>query len=215
MLNYRVWRTLPILLSVAMCQFASAAWPTYQHDIARSGSTKEAAPANPKHQWTITAPAKPIAAWDEPALWDGYSKVYDLRNRQVFDKAFHVAVSGDRVFYGSTIDDQVHCVDASTGKQLWSHFTEGPVRLAPTVVGDRVYAGSDDGYVYCLDAISGELIWKRSPGPTNRRVAGNGRVVSPWAIRTGIVIRDNVAYCGGRRHPVRRCVRRGNESRHR
>lgn len=171
-------------------------WPTYQHDASRSGSTTEQAPRDPVHAWMYRSAVRPTPAWDEPALWDGWGKVYDLKNRQVFDKAFHVAVSGDRVFFGSSVDDQVHCLNTTTGEKVWSFFTEGPVRLAPTLHKDRVYVGSDDGFVYCLSAESGDLIWKKSPGPANRRVAGNGRVVSPWAIRTSVVIEGDTAYCG-------------------
>ena len=175
---------------------ASASWPTYQHDASRSGSTTESAPKDPKHAWTYTSPVPPKPAWDEPALWDGWSKTYDLKNRQVFDKVFHVAEANGRLFFGSSVDEQVHCLDSKTGEQLWSHFTEGPVRLAPTVHKNRVYVGSDDGFVYCLEAETGELIWKQSPGPQTRRVAGNGRVISPWAIRTSVVIEGDTAYCG-------------------
>lgn len=171
-------------------------WPTYQHDVARSGSTAESAPQAPRHSWTYQSPTRPISAWDEPALWDGWSKVYDLKNRQVFDKVFHVAVSNGRVYFGSSVDDQIRCLDAQTGQPIWTQFTEGPVRLAPTIANGRLYVGSDDGYVYCLSAESGEIIWKRNPGPGTRRVAGNGRVISPWAIRTSVVVQDDVAYCG-------------------
>ena len=59
-----------------------------------------------------------------------------------------------------------------------------------------MYVGSDDGFVYCLAAASGELIWKRCPGPGTRRVSGNGRVISPWAIRTGVVVEGDTLYCG-------------------
>ncbi len=131
-------------------------------------------------------------------MWDGWSKVHDLKNRQVFDRAFQVAIVKDRVYFGSSVDDKVYCLDASSGKPKWTFFTEGPVRLAPTVVGQRVFVGSDDGFVYCLDADSGKLVWKKRAGPTSRRVSGNGRVVSPWAIRTSIVpIGDTVCFGAG------------------
>lgn len=178
------------------CVVAFADWPTYQHDSSRSGSTSERAPRNPAHAWVYTSGTRPVPAWDEPALWDGWGKVFDLKNRQVFDRAFHVAVVGERVYFGSSVDDQLHCLDANTGETIWTFFTEGPVRLAPTLANGRVYFGSDDGFVYCLAADTGKLIWKQSPGPGTRRVAGNGRVISPWAIRTSVVIEGNTAYCG-------------------
>jgi len=184
------------LVFVLCCSFAFADWPTYQYDASRSGSTTESAPKDPKHAWTYKSPTPPVPAWDEPALWDGYSKVYDLKNRQVFDKVFHVVEAKGRVYFGSSVDEQVHCLDTKTGDTVWTYYTEGPVRLAPTLHNDRLYVGSDDGFVYCLNAENGELIWKKSPGPQTRRVSGNGRVVSPWAIRTGIVIESDTVYCG-------------------
>ena len=129
-------------------------------------------------------------------MWDGWSKVHNLTNRQVFDKAFHVAVVDGAVFFGSSVDDKVYCLDAGTGASRWEFFTEGPVRLAPTVVEGRVYVGSDDGYVYCLDAATGNLIWKHAPGGDQRRIPGNERMISPWAIRTGVVVHDGRLYCG-------------------
>ena len=59
----------------------------------------------------------------------------------------HLAVAADCVYFGSSADDKVYCLDARDGQVRWTFFTEGPVRLAPTVVGERVYAGSDDGAV--------------------------------------------------------------------
>ena len=194
------YRRVALLLGIGLLMPtpAGANWPTYRHDNSRSGSTEEAAPKNPHEQWTYRSPTRPIPAWDEPALWDGWSKTHDLKNRQVFDRAFQVAIVEGRVYFGSSVDDKVYCLDASTGKSKWTFFTEGPVRLAPTVVDKRVFVGSDDGFVYCLDADSGKLIWKKHPGPANRRVAGNGRVISPWAIRTSIVpVGDTVCFGAG------------------
>ena len=158
-MHIRPLRSILGLLCLFCASLAVADWPTYQHDGSRSGSTSDVAPKNPKHAWTYTSPTPPVPAWDEPALWDGWGKVYDLKNRQVFDKVFHVAVSNDRVYFGSSVDEQVHCLDTKTGETVWTFFTEGPVRLAPTVDNERVYVGSDDAFVYCLDAASGVIVW--------------------------------------------------------
>ena len=178
------------------CQPVLADWSTFQHDNARSGATDATLPGKLAQAWVYQSPVRPRPAWDEPAIWDGWSKTHNLTNRQVFDKAFHVAAAGDAVYFGSSVDDQVHCVDAATGRRRWRFFTEGPVRLAPTVANGRVYVGSDDGFVYCLTADEGKLIWRCRPGPTDRRLAGNGRVISQWPIRTGVVVVGNRAFCG-------------------
>ena len=173
----------------------AADWPTYGHDFARSAVTSEPLPVGLAEVWSYSTPVRPTPAWDEPALWDGWHKIYALKNRQVFDKALHVAVVGDAVFFGSSVDDKVYCLDAKTGRTRWTFYTEGPVRLAPTVSGGRVYVGSDDWRVYCLQADTGQLVWQQRPGPSDRRVPGNGRIISVWAIRTGVVVVDDTAYC--------------------
>jgi len=170
-------------------------WPTYAHDNARGASTSDILSFPLTQNWTFRSKVPPRPAWDEPATWDGYNKVYDLKNRQDFDKAFHVVSVGNSVFFGSSADDKVYSLDAKTGELKWQFYTEAPIRLAPSVSNNRIFIGSDDGYVYCLNANSGELIWRYRPGPSPRRIAGNGRLVSPWAIRTGIVVADGVAYC--------------------
>jgi outer membrane protein assembly factor BamB len=187
--------SLALLVLLDHNVFASD-WPTFQHDSARSGATLAEPPGDPVQFWQFKSLARPIPAWDEPAVWDGWSKTHNLTNRQVYDKALHVAAVGDAVYFGSSVDDKIYCVDADTGAVRWEFFTEAPVRLAPTVHQGRVYVGSDDGFVYCLDAATGNLAWRHQAGLTDRRMPGNGRMVSPWAIRTGVVIEGNRAYFG-------------------
>ena len=88
----------------------------------------------------------PRPAWPGgPAPADYWHKLHGLEHTSVHDFAFHVAVADGRLFYGSSADDTVRCLDAATGDELWAFVTEGPVRLAPAVAGGAVYVGSDDG----------------------------------------------------------------------
>ncbi len=193
---YCLWLLIAVVgIGLFPNRLRGEAWPTYRHDHARSGATSENLPIPLQLAWEYQAPARPRPAWDEPATWDGYNKVYNMSNRQVFDKALHVVAAGDHVFFGSSIDHKVYCLDARTGEQVWVFFTEGPVRLAPTLAEGKVFVGSDDGHVYCLDAASGKLLWRHRPGPQDLRVAGNGRVISLWPVRTSVVVMENVAYC--------------------
>ncbi|HEO71935.1 MAG TPA: methyltransferase domain-containing protein, partial [Candidatus Hydrogenedentes bacterium] len=85
-------------------------------------------------------------------------------------------------------------LEAATGEVAWSFITEGPIRLAPTVANAKVYVGSDDGHAYCLDAVAGALIWKRRAGPDATRLPGNGRMISLWPVRSGVVVNGPTAY---------------------
>jgi hypothetical protein len=60
----------------------------------------------------------------------------------------------------------------------------------------NVYFGSDDGYAYCVSADTRELRWRFSPRPAERRIVNNGRLVSMWPIRTGVLIDGDRAYFG-------------------
>ncbi|MEZ6045628.1 MAG: PQQ-binding-like beta-propeller repeat protein [Planctomycetaceae bacterium] len=123
---------------------------------------------------------------------------FGLKNRQEYDKAFHVAIVGDMVYFGSSVEDKVYALNLKTGEEVWRFYTEGPVRLAPTVANGKVYVGADDGYIYCLNSTDGQLVWKARPGKVDQRVPSNGRLTSLWAIRTGVVVLDEVAYfCAG------------------
>ncbi|MCA9039044.1 MAG: PQQ-like beta-propeller repeat protein [Planctomycetaceae bacterium] len=173
-------------------------WPTYYHDYSRSGVTTEKLNGFLEEKWVWKSRHRPSPAWDEPAKWDGWHRVFGLKNRQEYDKAFHVAIVGDVVYFGSSVEDKVFALNLKTGEELWRFYTEGPVRLAPTVADGKVYVGADDGYVYCLNSADGKLIWKKQTGKEDRRVPSNGRLTSLWAIRTGVVVLGETAYfCAG------------------
>lgn len=172
----------------------AADWPTYRGDYARSGVSTQALAAPPVVSWTWRSTHPPQPAWQGEAKWDGWNKVFDMKPRQAFDRAFHVVVAGQRAFFGSSADDQVRCLDTRSGTVRWTFFTEGPVRLAPTVHGDRLYFGSDDGCVYCLEAESGRQVWKTRATPGDRRIPGNGRLISAWPVRTSVVVQDGKVY---------------------
>ena len=169
-------------------------WPTYMHDNARAGHTTESIKVPLQLRWTISADTAPQMAWAGPNERTFEGKI--LRGRITFDDAFHVAVAGDRLYYGSSVDDQLHCVDINNGKELWSFYSGGPIRLAPTVVEGRVFFGSDDGNAYCLNSEDGGLIWKHRAGPDDDWLIARQEMISRWPIRTGILVDDGIAYFG-------------------
>jgi outer membrane protein assembly factor BamB len=80
------------------------------------------------------------------------SRLYTMGNRELADGGF---------------EDVIWCLDATTGKAVWSS-TYGCVEgedpgpcATPIVEASRVYAISREGHLHCLDATTGRVIWKR------------------------------------------------------
>ncbi len=174
--------------------FAEDDWPTYMHDIARSGVTEESLQLPLKEVWIYRADHEPQPAWPAPAKRDYWHHLRSLRPVVTYDRAFHTTAVGDAVYFGSSADDKVYCLDRETGQERWSFFTEGPVRLAPTIDNGKVYFGSDDGWAYCLNATNGSPVWKHRSPFEDRRLPGNGRVISLRAVRSGVLVENNTAY---------------------
>ena len=177
-------------------------WPTYMHDNSRSGRTDETLGPPLVLQWTYHARRPPSAAWPAPARADLFHKKANLPARVTFDRAFHVVAVGDGVYFGSSSEDKVCRLDAATGRLKWTVHTEGPVRLAPSVAGGRVYFGCDDGYVYCVRAETGQLLWKTHAAPQSVRIPGNGRMISLWPVRTGVIVSDGQAHLAAGLFPL-------------
>ncbi|MBN1417547.1 MAG: PQQ-binding-like beta-propeller repeat protein [Planctomycetes bacterium] len=187
------------VLAVALCgPLCAADWPMYRRDARRSGATEERLAFPLAETWVHRPPLGPRPAWPPPARNDFWHEHRGLQAETTYDRAFHVAVAAGAVFYGSSADDAIRSLDAATGRVRWTFFTEGPVRLAPCVAAGRVYAGSDDGCAYALDARDGRLIWRRRIAPEDRRIPGNGRLISIWPVRTGILVDVDagLAFCG-------------------
>ena len=98
------------------------------------------------------------------------------------------------MFVGSSRTDSVTAYDTRTGEFRWRFLTDGPVRFAPLFHAGKLYVVSDDGYLYCLDAITGTLKWKVRGGPTDRKILGNGRLISTWPARGAPVVADGTVY---------------------
>ena len=163
-------------------------WPTFMHDNQRSGVTSEQLQPPLSESWVFKSAHQPQPAWPLPAKQDFWHRHYNLRATVTYDRAFHVVGAGDMVFFGSSADDKVYSLDARTGQERWTFFTQAPVRLAPSISGNKVYVGSDDGYVYCLSRDNGSLIWKYMAADNQHMIPGNERIISTWPVRTGILI---------------------------
>lgn len=169
-------------------------WPTFLHDNHRSGVTAERLELPLTERWVYQALHEPQPAWPDPARQDFWHHHHDLRATVTYDRAFHLVGADDAVYFGSSGDDKVYALDARTGQPRWTFFTDGPVRLAPTVCGGRLYVGSDDGCVYCLSAEDGSLLWKHTVAEDIHLIPGNGRIISTWPVRIGLVVEAGTVY---------------------
>lgn len=193
----RKWSLIIALVWGMVATLSAEDWPMYMHDPARSGVSGEALALPLAELWVYVPPAKPSRAWPDPQADMGELP------KLAFDDATHVALAGDAVYFGSSVDNGVHALDAATGSRRWTVFTEGPVRLAPTVADGRVFVGSDDGVVYCLEAKDGRRVWTARPIPGQTRILGAGRLMSLWPVRTDVLVDGGVAYCGAGVFPAR------------
>ncbi len=111
-----------------------------------------------------------------------------------FDPAFFVTTAGQDVYFGSSVDNAVHCIDAQTGKERWVFFTDSAVRFPPTAANGKLYFGSDDGFAYCIDAKTADEIWRHRPLVDKRHTPSNGKLISLWPCRTGVLVQGKRAY---------------------
>jgi outer membrane protein assembly factor BamB len=175
-------RIVLILLLTPCCSQVSAAdWPTHRGNAERSGYVAEKLPTNLPLAWSYTPMHGPVPAWPRD-------------DRMMFDRAHEVVVGGGALLFGSSADGRVVALDAATGQERWTFFTDAPVRFAPAIWKDRAFVASDDGCLYCLSLADGSLIQRWRGGRTDELLLGNGRMVSRWPARGGPVIRDGIVY---------------------
>jgi outer membrane protein assembly factor BamB len=110
--------------------------------------------------------------------------------RRQFPFYSSAAFIGGKVILGGR-DKMVHCLNAATGKAIWTFRTNARVESSPAVSGGRIYIGSNDGRFYVLDLLKGTKLWEFNAG---------GAVSASPAIAAGrIVIGDQNGklYCFG------------------
>jgi outer membrane protein assembly factor BamB len=163
----------------------AADWPCYKGDATRSGVTDERLAFPMRTVWVCHPPQAPTPAWPEPGR--------EL-HRLDFDYAFQPAIAGDTAYIGSSADDTVRAISLSDGRVRWRFPTGGPIRFAPALDQGKVYVVSDDGHLYCLDADSGNPIWTFRGAPSDRKMLGNGRMISRWPCRSGALVLDDTVY---------------------
>lgn len=176
-----------IILGLALLTSAATAsandWPMWRYDAQRSASSPENLPLDLKPHWSINLGERE-QVWDDPLN-------HDL---MPYDRLFEPIVLGDRMFVAFNDRDKVVAYSLKNGKELWTFYTDGPVRLPPVGWQGSIYFACDDGYLYCVDAANGKLTWKFRGAPGAQKVLGNKRLISAWPARGGPVLRDGTIY---------------------
>jgi len=144
----------------------NASWPTYRHDIARSGYTSEKIPANLKNIWQTQLSGR----LSSPVAAEGM------------------------IFVASIDSHTVHALDAGSGKQLWSYTTGGRADSPPTIYQGMALFGSADGYVYCVRAADGKLAWRFRAAPQDRRIVSYGQLESVWPVHGSVLVLGDIVY---------------------
>lgn len=155
----------------------------WRYDAGRTAASPHGLPDELSPIWTHRGTPR-VQAWDDPLNLDLMS----------YDRLFEPIVIDGRMIIGYSDRDKVAALDVETGEELWSFFTDAPVRLPPVGWAGKIYFTSDDGHLYCVDAQTGILHWQFHGGPGPRKVIGNRRLVSAWPARGGAVIRDGKVY---------------------
>lgn len=103
-----------------------------------------------------------VSAYDERTgklIWK--RDVAPRRNRDTDLFGGGVAYYGGRLFVTAGFA-QVIALDANDGREIWRKPVSGPVRGAPTVFADRVFAISIDNQTHALSAVDGGELWVNS-----------------------------------------------------
>lgn len=179
-------RLLFVSLSLSVMSLTTAAgsdWPMWRYDAGRTAASPHELPDRLELRWNHQGTPR-TQAWDDPLNLD----------LMTYDRVFEPIVLQGRMFVGHSDRDKLTAIDVQTGKELWSFYTEAPVRLPPAGWQNRIYLTSDDGRLYCVDAEHGHLLWKFDAAAGPRRVVGNQRLISAWPARGGAVVRDGKVY---------------------
>lgn len=172
-----------VLLCLPTLQSRGGDWPQFRYDAGRTAASPHELPGDLQLRWKRDLPTP------RPAF------PHELR--LAYDASYEPVVLGKTIFVPSMVTDSVTAFETDTGDERWRFFADGPVRFAPVAWKDRLYFVSDDGYLYCLNAEDGSLLWKFRGLPADRqdrKVLGNGRLISLWPARGGAVLQDGVVY---------------------
>ena len=147
-----------------------AAWASFRGGADQRGVARGQLVASPQLRWEFRSPDG----------WVGAAAIVDQ----------HV--------YAPALSGRLHCLDRSTGKEVWNYrsiddpdpkqFAPG-FKAAPLVTDSAVYVGDEDGVLHALARDTGKLLWKFT---TDAEIAG---CVAQWKDHLLLASHDSFLYC--------------------
>ncbi len=149
-------------------------WPTFRHDLARTGSA------------STTLPEKLDLIWE----------------RSIGRTPTAPVVAGGKVYVAARDEHLLWALDAATGEPLWRYRTSGRIDSPPTVDSGLVVFGCRDGWLRCLRAKDGELVWRFRGAPEERQVVVREQLESVWPLHGATLVMDGKVYFAAGRASV-------------
>jgi len=141
-------------------------WPTYRHDMTRSGCASTKVPADLNGKWQT----------------------------DIGGQLSGIVVAQNKLFVSAVDRQTMYCLDAHNGEQQWAFIAAGPVDSPPTVWGGMAIFGCRNGYVYAVRVSDGELVWRFRAAPVDRRTVVRDRLESLWPIHGSVLVVNGTVY---------------------
>jgi outer membrane protein assembly factor BamB len=142
-------------------------WPTYRHDVQRSGASHSSVPTVLRCRWETKVGGKLTS----PTICDG------------------------KVFVASVDEHRLCALEADSGKSLWNFTADARVDSPPTLYQGRAIFGCRDGAVYSVQMADGALAWRFHAARDPRRVEVNGQLEAASPVYGSVLVSDGAAYC--------------------
>jgi hypothetical protein len=149
-------------------------WPTFRHDMQRSGTSSTSVPDKLKVLWKKHIGTRPTAS-----------------------------VCAGGILYVAARDDHVlHALNAESGDEIWRCQTAGRIDSPPTIAKGLAVFGCADGWVRCVRARDGVLVWRYRAAPEERQIVVKGQLESLWPLHGATLLKDGNVYCAAGRSSI-------------
>ena len=187
---------------------AGGEWAQYQYGPANAGRTPDAwgRTDGVQERWVVHTEATGVTS---PVVFGGVLYVGDAKGvvraldidtgDELWRHEVPDSVSGSLAYdngtiYAACLDNYLYAIDAETGEEEWSSWSDSSLRLAPTVVNNRIYLGNrSDETFFAYGSVTGTRNWTFDVnGPVTSVAAVSDRTVY-FARRSTIFALDSMS----------------------